>query len=84
MSVKSRDTGWEAMPDAATNVVLGQQIAALATTATKGFPWVPTCAGTPTGTPSPTYTGFAPMVLDTTNNKIYFYYSSAWKGATVS
>ena len=54
--------------------------AALATTATSGFVYVPTCAGTPTGTPD-AYTGRAPIVIDSTNNKLYFYSNSAWRDA---
>lgn len=54
--------------------------AALATNATNGFVYVPTCAGTPTGTPT-TYTGTAPIVVDTTNNKLYFYSGGAWRDA---
>jgi hypothetical protein len=60
------------------NVVVNT--AAIATTATDGFFYVPTCAGTPTGTPS-TYTGRAPVVVDTTNNKLYFYSGGAWRDA---
>lgn len=55
-------------------------IAALATNATDGFLYVPTCAGTPTGTPT-TQTGTAPIVVDTTNNKLYFYSGGAWRDA---
>ena len=54
--------------------------AALATTATDGFLYVPTCAGTPTGTPT-TQTGTAPIVVDTTNNKLYFYSGGQWRDA---
>ena len=54
--------------------------AALATTATDGFLYVPTCAGTPTGTPT-TQAGSAPIVIDTTNNKLYFYSGAAWRDA---
>jgi hypothetical protein len=53
---------------------------AVATTATDGFLYVPTCAGTPTGTPT-TVTGFAPIVVNTTNNKLYFYSGGAWRDA---
>ena len=59
-------------------VVVGT--AALATTATDGFLYVPTCAGTPTGTPT-TQTGTAPIVINTTNNKLYFYSGGAWRDA---
>lgn len=52
---------------------------AIATNATDGFLYVPTCAGTPTGTPT-AKTGYAPIVINTTNNKLYFY-SGAWRDA---
>jgi hypothetical protein len=61
------------------SVVAGTQ-AALATNATNGFLYVPTCAGTPTGTPT-AITGMAPMVIDTTNNKLYFYSGGTWRDA---
>lgn len=61
------------------SVVLGGQ-AALATNATTGFTYIPTCAGTPTGVPA-SYTGKVALVYDTTNNKFYVY-NAAWKGGT--
>lgn len=61
------------------NIVLGSQ-AALATTATNGFAYIPTCAGTPTGVPT-AYTGKVAMVFDTTNNKLYIY-DGGWLGGT--
>jgi len=60
------------------SVVIGT--AALATTATDGFLYIPTCAGTPTGVPT-AFTGLAPMVIDSTNNKLYFYSGGAWRDA---
>jgi hypothetical protein len=63
---------------AAGGMVVGP--AALATSATDGFLYVPTCAGTPTGTPT-TQTGTAPIVVDTTNNKLYFYSGGQWRDA---
>jgi hypothetical protein len=63
---------------AAGGMVVGT--AAIATTATDGFLYVPTCAGTPTGTPT-TQTGTAPIVINTTNNKLYFYSGGAWRDA---
>lgn len=60
------------------NVVAGGS-AALATNAENGFLYVPTCAGTPTGVPT-AITGMAPIVVDTTNNKLYFY-SGGWRDA---
>lgn len=61
------------------NIVAGKSVA-LATTATNGFLYVPTCAGLPTGTPT-AITGMAPIVVDTTNNKLYFYSNGAWRDA---
>lgn len=58
---------------------LGQ--ASLATNATTGFFYVPACAGTPTGTPVGTPAGMAPLVVDSTNNKLYFYSNGAWRDA---
>ena len=49
----------------------------LATTATNGFPYIPTCAGVPTGVPT-AITGFAPVVIDITNNRMYFYGGTGW------
>jgi hypothetical protein len=53
--------------------------AALATTATDGFLYLPSCAGAPTGVPT-TWTGTVPCVFDTTDAKIYFYTGGAWVG----
>jgi hypothetical protein len=64
--------------DANANALAGQP--SLATTATNGFLYVPTCAGTPTGTPT-AITGMAPIVVNTTNNKLYFYSGGAWRDA---
>jgi hypothetical protein len=63
----------------ATGVIAGTS-AALATTATNGFLYIPTCAGTPTGTPT-AVTGMAPIIVDTTNNKLYFYSTGQWRDA---
>lgn len=60
------------------NVIIGN--AALATNATDGFLYIPTCAGTPTGVPT-SNTGRVAMIYDTTNNKFYIY-NAAWKGGT--
>jgi hypothetical protein len=64
--------------DDAGNVTVGG--GALATTATNRFLYVPTCAGVPTGTPT-AKSGFAPIVVNTTNNKLYFYSGGAWRDA---
>ena len=63
---------------AAGGLVVGT--AALATTATDGFLYIPTCAGTPTGVPT-AQTGAVAMVFDTTNNKLYIY-DGGWLGGT--
>lgn len=61
------------------NVSIGT--ASLATNATNGFPYIPTCAGTPTGAPT-AITGYAPMVIDSTNNKLYFFAGGSWRLVT--
>ena len=60
------------------NCVVGA--AAISSAATDGFLYLPTTNGTPTGTPT-TLTGRAPMVIDSTNNRLYFYSSGAWRNA---
>jgi hypothetical protein len=62
--------------------VFAGQPAALATTATDGFLYVPTCAGAPTGTPT-AETGMAPIVYDSTNNRLYIY-DGSWLGVEVA
>ena len=51
--------------------------AALATDATDGFLYIPTCAGTPTGTPT-AFTGRVALVYDTTNDQFWIY-DAGWK-----
>jgi hypothetical protein len=58
----------------------GSVAAALATTATTGFEYVPTCAGVPTGVPVAS-SGRAPIVIDTTNHRLYFYSGGSWRNA---
>lgn len=58
------------------SVVVGNQ--AISTSATDGFLYIPTCAGTPTGTPT-TFTGRVPMIFDTTNSQFWFFTGAAWK-----
>lgn len=62
------------------SVVVGSGAGALATNATDGFLYIPTCAGTPTGVPA-AQTGSVAIVYDTANNKFYAY-NGAWKGGT--
>ena len=52
--------------------------AALATNATVGFLMIPSCAGTPTGTPADIPTGQAPIVYDSTNKKLAVWDGAAW------
>jgi hypothetical protein len=59
---------------------VGSSATALATDATEGFLYVPSCAGTPTGTPV-AQTGRAAVVIDSTNHKLYFYSGGAWRDA---
>lgn len=47
--------------------------AALATTATKGYVMIPSCAGPPTGVPADIPTGQVALHFDSTNNQIYVY-----------
>jgi hypothetical protein len=54
------------------SVVIGGSGAALATTATGGFLYVPTCAGAPTGVPV-ARSGTCALVFDTTNDRLYVY-----------
>lgn len=61
--------------DGAGSIICGA--AALATNATDGFFYAPSCAGAPTGTPT-TATGRAPMIIDTTNGRFYAFYGAAW------
>jgi len=64
--------------DAAGNVSIGK--AALSTSATDGFLYNETCAGTPSGTPT-SFTGRAATILDSTNSLAYWY-NSGWKAVS--
>jgi hypothetical protein len=68
------------------DVVLAGSGARLATNATAGFTFIPTCQGTPTGTPATTLTGTAPLIFDETAHKLWAYDrgASAWKGVVLS
>jgi hypothetical protein len=51
---------------------------AYATNATEGFTYLPSMAGTATGTPT-TYTGTVPIVVDTSGERVGLYLGGAWK-----
>lgn len=76
--VGSGGTNIAARWDNASNFISGA--GAVSTSGTDGFLYVPTCAGAPIGTPT-AKTGFAPIIVDSTNNKLYFYSSGAWRDA---
>ena len=73
--------GRAVLADAAGNHAAGA--GAVETTATDGFLYLPTCAGTPTGVPT-AKTGFAPCLIDTTAKKLWVYVGGAWKGSDLS
>jgi hypothetical protein len=64
------------MTNVGRSVVLGA--AGLLTTATDGFLYLRSMAGTPSGTPT-TFTDRVPVTVDRTNNLFYFYSSGAWR-----
>lgn len=68
--------------DTSGNVIVGT--AALATSATNGFPWIPSCAGAPTGAPTAPYSNAAALVVDTTNSRLYVRVGSTWKYVTLT
>jgi hypothetical protein len=63
------------------SVIVGS--AALSTSATDGFLYIPTMAGAPSGTPT-SHTGTAALVLDTTNNRLYVRSGASWRYATLT
>jgi hypothetical protein len=74
-------------PTGATSIIKNNTVnsvvlanAALSTSATVGFTYIPTSAGAPTGVPA-TQTGTVALEYDTTNNKMMVY-NAAWKGGT--
>lgn len=79
---ESQDSGGSAhiFITPAQSLVVGN--AALATSATDGFLYIPTCAGAPTGTPT-AHAGTVALVFDTTDNKLYAY-NGAWKSVALS
>jgi hypothetical protein len=73
--------------DPSLNAVLGGTGAALGTTATNGWAYLAFSAGQPTGTPANltgSYAGAVPVDVDTTNGKLWAYYSGAWNSLSGS
>ena len=68
--------------DASGNVIVGT--AALTTSATAGFLWIPSCAGAPSGSPTSPYTDAAALVVDITNSRLYVRVGSTWKYAALT
>lgn len=66
--------------DESGNITIGT--AALATTATGGFLYIPTSAGAPTGIPT-AKTGRVPLHYDAINNALYIY-NGAWRSVTLA
>lgn len=56
--------------------------AAISTSATDGFIYAPSCAGTPSGTPT-TQTGTVATVYDTSANKLWIY-NGSWRSVTLA
>jgi len=52
----------------------------LLTGSSTGFPYIPTCAGAPNGTPTP-INGMVPIIYDSVNNKLYIY-NGGWKSGS--
>ena len=67
--------------DAFQNIVCGN--GGLANTANTGHCYIPSCNGTPTGTPT-NYNGMVAHCVDTHNNKVWFYCGGTWKGCNIA
>lgn len=63
------------------NVILNGTGSQLAVDATKGFAYLPTCSGAPTGTPQTSVPGAVAAVVDITGPTLYLYVGGAWKSA---
>lgn len=61
--------------DSGSSLITGT--AALATTTSAGFIYVPSCNGVPTGTPT-AYTGRVALVYNTNNDTLYGYNNNVW------
>lgn len=68
------------------NVVINGSGSALATTTTSGFLCITSCAGAPTGVPASGAipTAMVPMIVDSTNNRLYLRIDSTWRYATLT
>jgi hypothetical protein len=64
--------------DDAGNFVVGSEVPR---EASNGFLYVPTTTGIPTGTPTE-YPGRSPIVVNSADNKLYFYSGGAWRAAS--
>ena len=76
-------TGYTATDPLLVGGEIGSNAAALATSATTPFLWVPSTAGTPTGVPAASAGGAVPLVVDTTNSKLYARVAGTWSGVTL-
>jgi hypothetical protein len=65
------------------SLVMGDGANALATSATAGFLYLSSCAGTPTGAPA-AYTGAAPAVIDTSANRLWVRIAGTWRYAALT
>jgi hypothetical protein len=57
------------------NVTIG--VGSLATSATNGFPYIPTCSGTPSSTPA-SFSGYAPIVFNSTTGNLNVNIGGSW------
>lgn len=66
------------------DVIVGT--AALATNATAGFLWIPSCAGAPTGNATAPYAQAVGLIYDSTDNKLYATPNggATWKSVTLT
>ncbi|MCA8068545.1 hypothetical protein [Burkholderia vietnamiensis] len=62
---------------------IGAGKASPALNSANGFFQIPAMGGAPTGSPT-ALSGYAPIIFDTVNNKIWIWNGSAWKGVTLS
>jgi hypothetical protein len=69
--------------DTARNVTLGNQ-GSLSTSATDGFPYIPSGTGAATGIPTLAGSGNVPLYFDRTNNRLYIHNGSAWKSVLLT